>query len=175
LRGNPGAVRSGSNGSTRRPPMADGLTAAGLKRLREAAEQHVGDDRVPGLVALVASGDQVHVETLGRLTIGGAAVAEDSIFRISSTTKPITAAATLALAAEGLITLDDPVDRLLPELSGRRVLRRMDGPLDDTVPATRHSATERPASSPPPAICWRSRGCCFAAALPRCRPAPSAP
>jgi CubicO group peptidase (beta-lactamase class C family) len=117
--------------------VAEGLTAAGLQRLHAAAEQHVGNERVPGLVALIARGDQVHVEALGELTIGGAPTARDSIFRISSTTKPITAAATLALVAEGLITLDEPVDRLLPELSGRRVLRRMDGPLDDTVPAGR--------------------------------------
>jgi CubicO group peptidase (beta-lactamase class C family) len=113
------------------------LTAAGLDRLHQAAEQHVGDDRVPGLVALVAAGDQVHVEALGRLAVGGAPVSRDSLFRIASTTKPITAAATLALAAEGLIKLDEPVGRLLPELSGRRVLRRMDGPLDDTVTADR--------------------------------------
>ena len=116
---------------------ATGLTAAGLKGLHAAAERHVGDDRVPGLVALVARGGQVHVEALGRLAVGGPPVARDSIFRIASTTKPITAAATLAVAAEGLIGLDEPVDRLLPELAGRRVLRRMDGPLDDTVPAAR--------------------------------------
>ena len=117
--------------------MADGLTPDGLARLRAAAERHIGDDRVPGLVALVARGDQVHAEALGRLAIGGAPVARDSLFRIASTTKPITAAATLALVDEGLIGLDEPVDRLLPELSGRRVLRRMDGPLDDTSPAVR--------------------------------------
>ena len=116
---------------------AAGLTAAGLKGLHAAAERHVGEDRVPGLVALVARGGQVHVEALGRLAVGGPAVARDSIFRIASTTKPITAAVTLALAAEGLIGLDEPVDRLLPELAGRRVLRAMDGPLDDTVPAAR--------------------------------------
>src|SRR6266480_6072103 len=116
---------------------ATGLTAAGLKGLHAAAERHVGDDRVPGLVALVARGGQVHVEALGRLTVGGPPVARDSIFRIASTTKPITAAATLAVAAEGLIGLDEPVDRLLPEMAGRRVLRRMEGPLDDTVPAAR--------------------------------------
>lgn len=116
---------------------ADGLTAAGLARLHAAAERHVGDEQVPGLVALVACGDQVHVETLGTLSAGGPPVARDSIFRIASTTKPITAAATLALAAQGLIGLDEPVDRLLPELAGRRVLRRMDGPLADTVPAAR--------------------------------------
>jgi CubicO group peptidase (beta-lactamase class C family) len=116
---------------------AAGLTAAGLKGLHAAAGRHVGEDKVPGLVALVARGGQVHVEALGRLAVGGPPVARDSIFRIASTTKPITAAATLAVAAEGLIGLDEPVDRLLPELAGRRVLRRMDGPLDDTVPAAR--------------------------------------
>ena len=117
---------------------ADGkLTAAGLERLHAAAEQHVGDDLVPGLVALVARGDQVHVEALGKLGVGRGPVARDSIFRIASTTKPVTAAVTLALAAEGLFSLDEPVDRLLPELSGRRVLARMDGPLDQTVPADR--------------------------------------
>src|SRR5713226_3506728 len=120
---------------------ATGLTAAGLKGLHAAAERHVGEDRVPGLVALVARGDQVHVEALGTLAVGGPPVARDSIFRIASTTKPITAAATLALIGEGLIGLDEPVDRLLPELAGRRVLRRMDGPLDDTVPAVRSITT----------------------------------
>jgi len=116
---------------------AAGLTAAGLKGLHAAAERHVGDDRVPGLVALVACGGQVHVEALGRLAVGGPPVTRDSIFRIASTTKPITAAAALAVEAEGLIKLDEPVDRLLPDLAGRRVLRRMDGPLDDTGPAAR--------------------------------------
>jgi CubicO group peptidase (beta-lactamase class C family) len=113
------------------------LTEEGLERLHEAAERHVGDELVPGLVALVAAGDQVHVETLGNLALGGDPVARDSIFRIASTTKPITAAATLTLVGEGLIDLDEPVDGLVPELAGRRVLRRMDGPLDDTVPAHR--------------------------------------
>jgi CubicO group peptidase (beta-lactamase class C family) len=58
-----------------------------------------------------------------------------SLFRIASTTKPITAAAKLALVGEGRLDLDEPVDRLLPELANRRVLRRMNGPLEDTLPA----------------------------------------
>src|SRR6266542_7138296 len=121
--------------------MAEGLTAAGLERLSASAQRHVADDRVPGPVALVARGDQVHVDALGTLAIGGGPVVRDSIFRIASTTKPITAAPTLALVAEGLIGLDEPVDRLLPELADRRVLRRMDGPLGDTVPAARAITT----------------------------------
>lgn len=60
-----------------------------------------------------------------------------SLFRLASTTKPVIAAATLALAADGMLALDEPVDRLLPELANPRVLRRVDGPLHDTVPAER--------------------------------------
>ena len=89
---------------------------------------------MPGLVALVACGEQVHVRAQGSLTIGGPPVARDSLFRIASTTKPIAAATAMALIDEGLIGLDDPVDKLLPELAGRQVLRSLDGPIDDTVP-----------------------------------------
>ena len=117
--------------------MPDLLTADGLARFSAAAAAHVGDETVPGLVALVARGDQVHTEALGSLSIGGPAVQSDSLFRIASTTKLVTGAATLALAREGLLDLDEPVGRLLPELAEPRVLRRMDGPLGDTVPARR--------------------------------------
>jgi CubicO group peptidase (beta-lactamase class C family) len=112
-----------------------GLNKGGLDRFGAVAASHVSDDNVPGLVALVAQGDEVHVEAIGTLAIGGRPVERGSLFRIASTTKPITAAATLALVREGLFELDEPVDRLLPELANRRVMRRMDGPLTDTVPA----------------------------------------
>jgi CubicO group peptidase (beta-lactamase class C family) len=110
-----------------------GFTDAGLERLAEVAASHVGPDRAPGLVLAAASGDDVHVEALGVLSLGGPPVRRDSLFRIASTTKPITGAATMALVDEGLLSLDEPVGRLLPELAAPRVLRRMDGPLDDTV------------------------------------------
>jgi CubicO group peptidase (beta-lactamase class C family) len=109
--------------------------------LREIGVRHVGDTKVPGLVALVAHGDEVHVEALGRLAIGGPPVARDSLFRIASITKPVTAAATLALIEEGLFELDEPIDRLVPDLADRRVLVRSDGPLDETVPAQRPITT----------------------------------
>ena len=112
-----------------------GLNKGGLDRFGAVAASHVSDDNVPGLVALVAQGDEVHVEAIGTLAIGGRPVERGSLFRIASTTKPITGAATLALVREGLFELDEPVDRLLPELANRRVMRRMDGPLNDTVPA----------------------------------------
>lgn len=114
-----------------------GLSEEGLARFGAVATSHVGPDRVPGLVALVARGEQVHVEAFGSLAIGGPSVRDDSIFRIASTTKPITAAAAMALIDEGLLHLDDPVTDWLPELAEVRVLREPGGPLHDTVPAER--------------------------------------
>src|SRR3954452_14412628 len=114
-----------------------GFTADGLERLAEVTASHVGAQKVPGLVALVASGDDVHVESLGSLSIGGPAVQRDSLFRIASTTKPITGAVTMALVDEGLLALDEPVAGWLPELASPRVLTRMDASLDDTVVAQR--------------------------------------
>ena len=73
----------------------------GFERLRETAERHVGDASVPGLVVLAARGDEVHVEALGCLALGGPPVARDSLFRIASTTKPITGAAALARDRRG--------------------------------------------------------------------------
>jgi len=112
-----------------------------IDRVREAAERHVGDTSVPGLVAVVARGDDVYVEAFGHLGVGRPAVQRDSLFRIASITKPITAAVTMALVGEGLIGLDEPVDELLPELARRRVLKRPDGPLHETVAATRAITT----------------------------------
>jgi len=114
-----------------------GFARAGLERLADVAASYVGAEKVPGLVALVASGEAVHVEALGSLSIDGPAVRRDSLFRIASTTKPITGAVTMALVDEGLLVLDEPVARWLPELATPRVLTRMDAPLDDTVAAQR--------------------------------------
>lgn len=98
---------------------------------------HVERGDVPGLVGLVSRRGEVRVETLGVQTAGAPPIKRDSLFRIASMTKPVTAAATMILVDEGLVRLDEPVDRLLPELADRRVLKSVDGPVDETVPADR--------------------------------------
>ncbi len=109
-----------------------------LARIREVMKGYVERDEVPGVVALLARRGEMHVEAVGRKALGGGdPIRRDTIFRIASMTKPITAAAAMILVEECKLRLDDPVDRLLPELAGRRVLRRLDGPLDDTEPANR--------------------------------------
>jgi CubicO group peptidase (beta-lactamase class C family) len=115
-----------------------GLSAAGLRRLRGVLEAHVESGRIPGLVALVGRGEHTHVEAIGTMRHdGGAPMRRDTIFRMASTTKPVAVAATMVLLDECRLRLDDPVDPWLPELADRRVLKRPDGPLDDTVPARR--------------------------------------
>src|SRR5215470_6967056 len=119
------------------------LSRAGLERLHDAMAARVAKGELPGLVTLVAKGDEVHVDAIGATAFGGTQpMRRDTIFRIASMTKPIIAAATMLLVEGGVVALDEPVDRLLPELAGRRVLRRVDGPLDDTVPAARPITVE---------------------------------
>ena len=76
------------------------------------------------------------------MALNGAPMQRDSIFRIASMSKPVTAAAAMLLIADGKLKLDEPVDRLLPELANRQVLRSLEGPVDDTVPARRPITVE---------------------------------
>lgn len=114
------------------------LSNAGLSRMHEVMADCVTRGEIPGLVTLVNQGEDVHVDAMGTVAIGrNRRVQRDTIFRIASLTKPVTAVATMILVEECKVRLDETVDRLLPELANRKVLRRLDGPLDDTVPAKR--------------------------------------
>ncbi|RGA00903.1 class A beta-lactamase-related serine hydrolase [Microbispora triticiradicis] len=115
-----------------------GFSAAGLRRLHEVLARHVDSGRIPGLVALVGRGEETHVEAIGTMCHdGGAPMRRDTIFRMASTSKPVSVAAAMVLLDECRLRLDDLVEQWLPELADRRVLKRIDGPLDDTVPARR--------------------------------------
>jgi CubicO group peptidase (beta-lactamase class C family) len=115
-----------------------GLSTTRLGRMHDVMAGHVERGDVPGIVTLVSRRGEVHVDAIGTKAVaGGDPVRRDTIFRIASLTKPIAAAATMSLVEECTLRLDEPVDRLLPELANRKVLKRLDGPLDDTVPANR--------------------------------------
>jgi CubicO group peptidase (beta-lactamase class C family) len=120
------------------PQDGGGLSRVRLSRMREVLAGAVERGDVPGLVALVHRCGETHVVALGATAFGGdTPMRRDAIFRIASMTKPVTAVAAMILVEECRLRLDAPVDELLPELADRRVLRRIDGPLDDTVPAER--------------------------------------
>jgi CubicO group peptidase (beta-lactamase class C family) len=108
-----------------------GLSKARLERMHEVMAGYVQRHEVPGLVTLLSRRGEVHVDALGMKSLaGGEPMRRDTIFRISSMTKPITAAATMILVEECKVRLDEPVDRLLPELADCKVLKQLDGPLD---------------------------------------------
>ena len=106
-----------------------------MTSLQDLLETAGRDRTVPGAAALVARGDVVEVGSVGELE-------PNSIVRIASITKPITAAAVMLLVDEGLVTLDDPIAEWLPELASPRVVRTPQSPLDDTVRARRPITVE---------------------------------
>jgi CubicO group peptidase (beta-lactamase class C family) len=116
---------------------AGGLSKARLDRMHDVMAAHVERGDMPGLVTLVSRRGEIHVDAIGKTAFDGTPMARDSIFRIASLTKPVTAVAAMILVEECRLRLDDPVDRWLPELADRQVLRAIDAPTDDTVPARR--------------------------------------
>jgi CubicO group peptidase (beta-lactamase class C family) len=121
-----------------------------MSALRDLLQARVDDGTVPGAVGLVARGDDVDVVAVGSVDADGTApMSRDSIFRIASITKPITAAAVLMLVEEGRLGLDSPVDAWLPELAKPMVVRTPAGPVDDVVPAARPITVEDLLSSRP--------------------------
>src|SRR5437016_13890557 len=98
---------------------------AALRRVDDVMGDRVGRGIIPGLLMLIEHAGDVHADVIGARAVGSAEpIRRDAIFRISSMTKPITAAATMILVDEGRIRLDEAVDRLLPELADRQVLDR---------------------------------------------------
>jgi CubicO group peptidase (beta-lactamase class C family) len=113
------------------------ISRAQLDQLHDVMAGHVESGDMPGLVTLVSRHGEVHVDAIGRLAFDGPPMTRDTIFRITSMTKPIAAAAAMILVDEGKLRLDDSLDRWLPELANRKVLLAVDVPIHQTVPARR--------------------------------------
>ena len=137
------AIEAGTSPKTAEPSptqrsKTSGFSPARLARMHDALRRHVDSGRLPGLVALVSQRGAEHVEAIGTLAFDSTApMRRDTIFRLASMTKPITAVGAMILVEECKVRLDDPVDEWLPELTNRKVLRTIESPLDDTVPAKR--------------------------------------
>jgi CubicO group peptidase (beta-lactamase class C family) len=115
-----------------------GLSEARLARMEDVMAGHVDRGVVPGVATLLSRRGEVQVDAIGTKAFGDSdPMRRDTIFRVASVTKPIVAAAAMILVEECTLRLDEPVDQWLPELADRRVLRAIDSPLDDTLPANR--------------------------------------
>jgi CubicO group peptidase (beta-lactamase class C family) len=106
-----------------------------MTSLHDLLATSVEGGAVPGAAALVARGEDVEIASLGE-------VDRKSIVRLASITKPITAAAVMQLVDEGLVALDDPIGRWLPELASPRVVRTPESAIDDVVPVARPITVE---------------------------------
>jgi CubicO group peptidase (beta-lactamase class C family) len=115
-----------------------GFSKPRLARMHEVMAGHVEQGNVAGVVTLLSRRGETVVDTIGcQDLVHKDPIRRDSIFRIASMTKPITAVAAMILVEECRLTLDDPLDNFLPELANRRVLKRIDGPVDQTEAANR--------------------------------------
>ena len=121
-----------------KPMSTGGFSKPRLERMHQVLSGYIERQEMPGLVALVSHHDEVHVETLGALAFNHSAPMQtDTIFRIASLAKPVTAVAAMILVEECKLRLEESIEPWLPELSNRRVLRSLSGPLDDTIPTQR--------------------------------------
>lgn len=126
-------------GKRSQPSTRDGAFApARIARMQAVMQHHVDAGWAPGLVTGVFQRGRGHVQAIGSMAFERSApMTRNTIFRLASMTKPITAVGAMMLIEDCRIRLDEPVTEWLPELNHRRVLRNPTGPLDDTVPANR--------------------------------------
>src|SRR5260370_30690608 len=100
-----------------------GLSKARLERMHQVLSGYVEREEMPGLVALVSRDDDVHVETLGRMSVGHPApMKRDTIFRIASLAKPVTAVAAMILVEESKLRLCATIWALRPSTANRCAL-----------------------------------------------------
>lgn len=132
-------------------PMAKpedvGFSSERLERIRPGLQKFINQQKVPNLVTLVARhGKVVHFDAQGYMDFESKKpVGKDTIFRLFSSTKPITGVATMILYEEGLLELDDPISKYIPAFKNQRVLApgTAEGAVPDplsmsfTVPARR--------------------------------------
>jgi CubicO group peptidase (beta-lactamase class C family) len=107
------------------PRLAAGdLDPAALSGVREAMQGFVDQKEVAGAVTVIGTRDGIaSLEAVGsRDLLKAEPMGKDALFRIASMTKPITAIAIMILAEEGKLSIQDPVEKILPEFRGQRLV-----------------------------------------------------
>ena len=108
-------------------------------RIAAPAQHAVATGDIPGVVCLVwRHGELLEIDAVGLRNIEARLPVErNTIFRIASMSKPVTTAVAMILKERGVLRLEDPITKWAPEFAAMQVLRRPDGPLQDTYPAPR--------------------------------------
>jgi CubicO group peptidase (beta-lactamase class C family) len=125
--------------------VIDATTSTGLSQERLQRidpflqESYIDAGKIPGALTLVyRRGEVAHLSAMGMADVQNAVpVREDTIFRIFSMTKPITSVAFMQLVEQGLVALDDPVHKYIPEWEGLAVFKAGMPGMFQTTPAER--------------------------------------
>jgi CubicO group peptidase (beta-lactamase class C family) len=119
-------------------PEEVGLSSAKLQGIESAIEEVLKKKQTAGVVTVVArNGKIAYLKPMGMMDIeAGKPMAEDTIFRIYSMSKPITTVAAMTLYDEGRFQLDDPVSKFLPEFKDVKVYEDKDATVDQKSPMT---------------------------------------
>ncbi len=104
-------------------PEQAGISTERLRRVDDVIRRYIDDKKISGAVSLVArKGHVVHFEAQGVADVESKApMRKDSIFRMASSTKPVTGVAILMLIEEGKVALTDPASKFIPEFRGQKV------------------------------------------------------
>ena len=106
-----------------------GISEDSLAIATQKLHKHVDDGHLPGtFVRIIKEGKVVFNDLYGFVDIAkNKPVEEQSLFRIFSMTKPITAVAVMTLHDQGMLKLDDKVSKYIPEFSNTQVYKNFDG------------------------------------------------
>ena len=119
-------------------PESLGLSSVRLQRLSDAFRRDIDKGTIPGVTMMVARRGQIGwFEALGRQSPSlPAPMAQDSLFRIFSMTKPIVSVGIMMLLEDGRFLLSDPLAKFIPEFAEQKVGVESNGKLE-LVPLAR--------------------------------------
>jgi len=127
-------------------PEDVGLSTERLQRIHEMVMRRVEAEELSGEVTIVARrGRVVHYEALGLMDLDSKKpMTKETLFRLASSSKPVTAVAVLILLEEGKLKLTDPVSKYIPEFKNARVMmeaERSPEPMVDRPPSAERTYT----------------------------------
>ena len=106
-----------------------GISADSLLAATQRLHQHVDEGKLPGtFMRVIKDGKVVYDDKYGQIDVAkGKPTQENSLYRIFSMTKPITATAIMSLYDQGKLSLDDKVSKYIPEFAQTQVYKEVDG------------------------------------------------
>ncbi|MEY2855186.1 MAG: hypothetical protein RL030_2318, partial [Pseudomonadota bacterium] len=150
-----GAAGAGAQELPTASPESVGMSSEGLAKINEVMRRHIEAGTIVNAVTLVVRrGKIVHYEAHGVLDVAaGTPMRKDAIFRMASSSKPITAVGVLALVEDGKLRLSDPVSKFIPEFADMKVATPKPGaaPLAPLAPGSGAPTGPKPEADRVPA------------------------